>query len=154
MYLHTFKDTTLPDPWLLLIGGQVSTVSFTFCQPHSQSRQNCHHWLDTHLSLHLPCDVPCCLLALIFPSHALCSLLLHLLCLGIFFTSLCFPFYFIHFSFCINSPVSFSHFNSIIQISDPLIMINHIYIFFLLRKPLSLSGSSGLAGGYSVLELI
>lgn len=76
------------------------------------------------------------------------------------FTSLCFLFYFIHFSFCIYSPVSFSHLNSIFQISDLLMMINHIYICMhiyvciYVREPLSLSGSPGFASGYSVLELI
>lgn len=155
MYLHTFKDKTLPDQWLLLIDGQVSSVNFTFCQPHLQYR-----WDGTpSLAGHTPKPAPSlwCPLLLAGPHlpkpcltlvTSLPTLSWHLL------TSLCFLLYFIHFSFCINSPVSFSHLNSIFQISDLLPMMNHIYIFFSLRESWSLSGFPGFASGYSVLEPI
>lgn len=116
IYLHIFKDKTLPDQWLLLIGSQVSvslSVSPT-CTVQTELPSQAGHTPKPAAFLWCPL-----LLAGPYLPKPCLKLVTSLSTLSWpLFTSLCFPFYFLHFSFCINSPVSFSHLNCIFQISE------------------------------------
>lgn len=141
IYLHIFKDKTLPDQWLLLIGSQVSvslSVSPT-CTVQTELPSQAGHTPKPAAFLWCPL-----LLAGPYLPKPCLKLVTSL-------STLSWPFYFAShstFSTSLSALILLSHF--LISIVSFKFLNVCIYV----REPLPLSGSPGFASGYSVLELI